>query len=117
MFRKWLLLRQFKTGRVTEKMKINYTDKISYNPFLESKNVVYSFSIEKSVLKTHFKALAKMSMLFKIDYRTGKYGGYIEAKNKDAFIELVARIEKVNDKTARKSHEKTKQKSLTFFAI
>lgn len=87
-------------------MKINYSEIKNENPYVTAK-CIYRFKIEKSILKKHYKALARMSMLFN---HTERNAGFIRKENKQKFLDLLEEIEKSNSKKAAASHEKAAAK-------
>jgi hypothetical protein len=84
--------------------KINNDDKFAKNYL----NAVCKFTIEDSILKTHFKMLAKMSKCFSLNPQIKKYEGYITEGDFSKFEELLLKINKVKAATAKKSHERSK---------
>jgi len=92
------------------KIKIETATKSNSSGYAVMKKAVFKFTIVESVLKTHYKELAKMAFLFNSkDYNSG----YILPENKDDFLALVEKIEKSNSVLAEKSHEKAKAKKAT----
>ena len=84
-------------------MKIKYyTPNLDNHPgknYLEKK-MVYEFEIAESILKTHYKSLARMAHFFKYNH------GFIDKKDEADFLALVEKIEKSSDKRAAASHKK-----------
>lgn len=91
-------------------MKISYkkVDSSNSTPYAVKKKAVYKFKIESSILKTHYKELARMAFLFNSEERNT---GYILSPNKDNFLALVEKAEKVNEKVASNSHAKSVEKA------
>lgn len=84
-------------------MKVTYSE-LDHNEITHVKRqCVYKFKIASSILKKHYKALARMSMLFNDKERNV---GFIKNKNKEAFLKLIEEIEKSNDKRCATSHKK-----------
>jgi hypothetical protein len=65
------------------------------------------FTILESIHKTHFKALMKLSKM----YDSKEKSGFILDSDIDKFDLLVAKIEKSNSESAKKSHQKTIEKA------
>lgn len=63
------------------------------------------YELVDSILKTHFKALMKLS-----HYTAYTKTGEVYSEDKAAFLELVEKIEKSNTARARTSHAKTAEK-------
>lgn len=87
-------------------MKIQYEKISNENPYVTSK-CVFKFKIVDSILKSHYKALARMSMLFNSSERNA---GFIRINDEKAFLDLVAKIENSNDKRCATSHKKAVEK-------
>lgn len=83
-------------------MKIRYNKIQNENPYVSQK-CVYEFKIVSSVLKTHYKALARMSMLFNSRERNA---GFIKKEDEPAFLKLVEEIENSNESRCATSHKK-----------
>jgi hypothetical protein len=90
-------------------MKIRYEKIKNENPYV-TKKCVYKFKIVESILKSHYKSLARMSMLFNSIERNA---GFIRKENEQEFLDLVAKIEKSNDKRCATSHKKAVEKRKT----
>lgn len=84
-------------------MKIRYEKVAHENAYIVQK-CVYRFEIIASITKTHYKALAKMSMLFN---STARNVGFVKKENAAEFLSLIEKIEKSNDKVAAASHKKS----------
>lgn len=63
---------------------------------------LYSFVIVDSLLKTHFKELARMAKRF--EYNDSGYTGWITKDKEQDFLNLCARANKVSKARAEKSH-------------
>jgi hypothetical protein len=90
-------------------MKISYEKIQNENRYVTQK-CVYKFKIVSSVLKKHYKELARMAMLFNSQERNA---GYIKKEDEQAFLKLVGEIENSNDKRCVTSHEKAVAKVKT----
>lgn len=90
-------------------MKIRYEKINNENPYVTRK-CVYKFKIENSILKSHYKTLARMAMLFNIRERNA---GFIKKEDEYNFLTLVEKIEKSNDKRCSTSHKKAVEKRKT----
>ncbi len=90
-------------------MKIRYASatKDNSNPYAMMRKAKYIFSIEESILKTHYKQLARMSFLFSKETRNE---GYILSENVENFLALIEKIEKSSDKRCATSHKKSLEK-------
>ncbi len=86
-------------------MKINYSEITNENPHITSK-CIYKFKIESSILKKHYKALARIAMLFNSRERNA---GFIKKENKEKFLKLIEEIENSNNKRCATSHKKAVQ--------
>ena len=86
-------------------MNIKYT-KFNGTGYAKQKKAVYEFKVTGSLLKTHFKALARISFLFKRE--SGVYQGFILPSEVDQFLKLCEKANKVDSDKAKKSHEKAK---------
>ena len=93
-------------------MKISYkkADSSNSTPYAVMKKAVYKFKIESSILKTHYKELARMAFLFNSN-REERNSGYILPQDVDKFLALVEKAEKVSSEVASKSHAKTAEKA------
>lgn len=85
-------------------MKVNYSEIKNENPYITSK-CVYKFEIVSDVLKKHYKALARMAMLFGSQKRNV---GFIKKEDAQAFLMLIKEIESSNDKKCATSHNRAK---------
>jgi len=87
-------------------MKIEYKKIQNENPYISSK-CIYEFKIAKDVLKKHYKALARMAMLFNSKERNH---GFIKKEDEASFLSIVSEIENSNDKKCSASHKKAAEK-------
>lgn len=83
-------------------MKIEYKKISNENPYVTQK-CVYRFKIVGSVLKSHYKLLARMSMLFNSEERNA---GFIKKEDEQKFLTLIDKIENSNNKRCETSHKK-----------
>ena len=93
-----------------EEMKINYEKIQNPNAFEKMRKLVLRFTIKQSILKPHFKLLARMSVLFKHDPDVGAYVGNISLENESDFYSLLKKIEDSDSKKSTASHQKSKIK-------
>lgn len=88
-------------------MKINYKKVKNENSYIMAK-CIYEFEIESSILKTHYKALTRMSM--RKLFNSKRNVGFIKKEDEKKFLELVKKIENSDDEKCKTSHEKAVQK-------
>jgi len=85
-------------------------DTVTYKAYDNDTSIKFSryigiFTINGSVLKTHFKKLAQIaSGVF--NKENGKYVGHVLATNESAFLELLEEINSTSEESAKKSHDK-----------
>lgn len=87
-------------------MKINYGKISNESSFISSK-CNYEFKITSSILKKHYKELARMSMLFNVkEYNHG----YIKKENDERFLILINEIKESDNKKCEASHKRAANK-------
>jgi len=86
--------------------RIKY-NKIQNENIYISKKCIYEFKIVSSILKKHYKSLARISMLFNSKERNH---GFIKKENEQAFLNLINEIENSNGKRCATSHKKAVEK-------
>jgi DNA-directed RNA polymerase subunit M/transcription elongation factor TFIIS len=87
-------------------MKIKYNKIQNENPYISQK-CIYEFKIVSSILKKHYKSLARISMLFNSRERNH---GFIKKEDEQSFLRLVQEIEDSNNKRCETSHKKAVEK-------
>ena len=84
-------------------MKVSYAKVQNENQYVML-SVVFKFRIQESILKSHYKALARLSMLFNSSERNV---GFIRKESEQEFLALIEKIEASNAKRCATSHAKT----------
>lgn len=84
-------------------MKIEITNKPHEQTYLRSRGYNTIFTITESIHKTHFKSLMQLAKMYDATAKTG----FILDSDKEKFTALVAKIEKANSESAKRSHAKT----------
>jgi hypothetical protein len=88
-------------------MKIKYEKVITENIYIMNQ-CIFKFKIVSSILKKHYKELARMSMLFN---NREQNTGFIEKRDEQQFLDLVAIIESSNDARCATSHKNAIEKA------
>ncbi len=80
--------------------KVTYTEvpKSDSNSYM----LRYKFKIEESILKEHYKELARMAVMFNAEEYNA---GYIKKKDSSKFLNLLKAIAKSDDKKCSDSHQ------------